>query len=78
MAAREWQDEALLSLFQRQERIQEQLLEAHARLEQHDDAVGSGEAISKEMPVGLSQRAFPLLDMLKAAEKKGVPIVWGV
>jgi hypothetical protein len=30
------------------------------------------------MPVGLSQRAFPLLDMLKAAEKKGVPIVWGV
>lgn len=50
----------------------------HARLAQHDDAVGSGEVISREMPVGLSQRAFPLLDMLKAAEKKGVPIVWGV
>lgn len=58
--------------------IEQSRQQDHANLMQHDNAVGNGEAISKEMPVGLSQRAFPLLDMLKAAEKKGVPIVWGV
>lgn len=49
-----------------------------SRLNQHDDAVRQGEAQAKEMPVGLSQRAFPLLEMLIAAEKKNVPVVWGV
>jgi hypothetical protein len=32
----------------------------------------------QELPIGLSQRAFPLLEMLTAAEKKKVPVVWGV
>jgi hypothetical protein len=48
------------------------------RLQSHDQAVREGEAGEKDFPVGLSQRAFPLLEMLTAAEKKKVPVVWGV
>lgn len=29
-------------------------------------------------PVGLAQRAWPLLDMLEASQREGVPVVWGV
>lgn len=29
-------------------------------------------------PVGFAQRAWPLLDMLEAAHKEGVPVTWGV
>jgi len=29
-------------------------------------------------PVGLAQRAWPLLDMLRASQKERVPVVWGV
>ncbi|MBI1906035.1 MAG: DUF1840 domain-containing protein [Rhodocyclales bacterium] len=29
-------------------------------------------------PVGLAQRAWPLLDMLQTAQREGVPVVWGV
>lgn len=49
-----------------------------ARIHQHDDAVRQGEASGRDLPVGLSQRAFPLLEMLTAAEKKKVSVVWGV
>jgi hypothetical protein len=31
-----------------------------------------------EVPVGLAQRAFPFLDMLRAARKEQNDIVWGV
>lgn len=49
-----------------------------ARLSEHEEAARAGEAIGQDLPVGLSQRAFPLLEMLTAAEKKKVPVVWGV
>jgi hypothetical protein len=29
-------------------------------------------------PVSLAQRAWPLLDMLEAAQKEDVPVTWGV
>jgi hypothetical protein len=29
-------------------------------------------------PVGLSQRAFPFLDMLRAAQKENADVLWGV
>ncbi|MBN8441956.1 MAG: DUF1840 domain-containing protein [Thauera sp.] len=29
-------------------------------------------------PVGIAQRAWPLLDMLVAAQKEGKPVTWGV
>jgi len=31
-----------------------------------------------EVPVGLAQRAFPFLDMLRAARKEQNDIVWGI
>ncbi|MFP6557173.1 DUF1840 domain-containing protein [Paraburkholderia sp. B3] len=31
-----------------------------------------------ELPVGLAQRAFPFLDMLRAARKEQSDIVWGL
>ncbi|MBU3724755.1 MAG: DUF1840 domain-containing protein [Burkholderiaceae bacterium] len=49
-----------------------------ARLNQHEEAARAGEAVGQELPVGLSQRAFPLLEMLTEAEKKKVSVVWGV
>ena len=30
------------------------------------------------MPVSLAQRAYPLMDMLERAEKKGAVVTWGV
>ena len=44
----------------------------------HESAVQEGAASASDMPVGLSQRAYPLLEMLCAAERKKVPVVWGV
>ena len=32
----------------------------------------------RPLPVGLAQRAFPLIDMLERAAKDGRDIVWGV
>ena len=47
-------------------------------LNRYDEAQREAAHSAAELPVGLSQRAFPLLDMLAKAEKKNVAIVWGV
>ena len=31
-----------------------------------------------EIPIGLAQRAYPFLDMLRAAQKENADIVWGL
>jgi hypothetical protein len=31
-----------------------------------------------ELPIGLAQRAFPFLDMLRAAQRENADILWGV
>jgi hypothetical protein len=31
-----------------------------------------------EIPIGLAQRSFPFLDMLRAARKENADIVWGM
>lgn len=31
-----------------------------------------------ELPIGLAQRAFPFLDMLRAAKKENVDVLWGL
>ncbi len=48
------------------------------RLVAHEEAVREGEASSRETPVGLAQRAHPFLEMLTAAERQQVAVVWGV
>jgi hypothetical protein len=39
---------------------------------------GEDDHAHHELPVGLSQRAFPFLDMLRAAQKEQNDIVWGL
>ena len=51
------QDEALLSLFQRQERVQEKLLETQARLEQQDARLATTTSSNAVTP--LAQMAAP-------------------
>lgn len=31
-----------------------------------------------ELPIGLAQRAFPFLDMLRAAKKENTDVIWGI
>lgn len=31
-----------------------------------------------ELPIGLAQRAFPFLDMLRAAQRENADVLWGV
>jgi hypothetical protein len=52
---------------------------AHAQDEddEKDDAAASDKR-GMAAPVGLAQRAWPLLDMLEASQKEAVPVVWGV
>ncbi|WP_332670656.1 DUF1840 domain-containing protein [Aromatoleum sp.] len=45
--------------------------------EDRDDEAGPARS-GMAAPVGLAQRAWPLLEMLEASKKEGVPVVWGV
>lgn len=49
-----------------------------SKIHQHDDTDPQEKDVGGELPIGLSQRAFPLLEMLRAAEKMNVVVVWGV
>ena len=31
-----------------------------------------------ELPIGLAQRAYPFLDMLRAAKKENTDVLWGI
>lgn len=45
-----------------------------------DSSVSSGRAMDdeEEEPLHLGQRAYPFLDMLRASEREGCDILWGV
>ncbi|MFN9972782.1 MAG: DUF1840 family protein, partial [Phycisphaerae bacterium] len=49
---------------------------AAAAAEQHDTRGKEGPAA--EAPITLGQRAFPLIEMLRAAARKQVDVTWGV
>jgi hypothetical protein len=52
------------------------LRDAQAR---QQDGERRGEAGTESLPpITLGQRAFPLLEMLRAADRKGVDVTWGV
>jgi Domain of unknown function (DUF1840) len=55
----------------------EKAQQAQAAQERAESEQGSG-APGGERPITLSQRAFPLIEMLRAAEKRKVDITWGV
>lgn len=50
---------------------------AHPTPEEEEAAIEQGKT-GMAAPVGLAQRAWPLLDMLEYSQKEGVPVVWGV
>lgn len=65
--------------------LQTAIAEDQARQQAERDAEANAEHDDDEpeqrgmaAPVGLAQRAWPLLDMLEAARREGVPVVWGV
>ena len=47
---------------------------------EHDGHFHEGEEGREhhEIPIGLAQRAFPFLDMLRAAQKENTDVLWGV
>lgn len=45
---------------------------------ERDAAEERGEKSAAERPVSLGQRAFPLIEMLRAAGKRNVDVTWGV
>jgi len=46
--------------------------------QQQDDDEGGGGASSAQRAVTLGQRAYPLLEMLRAAQKRNVDVTWGI
>ena len=44
---------------------------------QEEAGAGDGD-LAAEPPVGLAQRAFPLVAMLRAAQRFGADVTWGV
>ena len=43
------------------------------------EEAGAGDGdLAAEPPVGLAQRAFPLVAMLRAAQRSGADVTWGV
>ncbi|SPE31493.1 conserved hypothetical protein [Burkholderiales bacterium] len=53
------------------------LLQAVER-ENAADAPAGEDAPALERPVSLRQRAFPLIEMLRAARKRRVDVTWGI
>ena len=47
------------------------------RTEKDDAADREAGRSGMAAPVGLAQRAWPLLDMLETAQKEAVPVTWG-
>ncbi|MGH8780730.1 DUF1840 domain-containing protein [Paraburkholderia sp.] len=47
---------------------------------EHDGHFHEGEEGREhhEIPIGLAQRAFPFLDMLRLAQKENTDVLWGV
>jgi hypothetical protein len=45
---------------------------------ERDEAERRGDTPAGERPITLAQRAFPLIEMLRAAAKRNVDVTWGV
>jgi hypothetical protein len=56
----------------------QQQAEAEARSKKEEEEEEDGENTKKSAAVGFSARAYPLLEMLRTAEKNGHDITWGV
>jgi hypothetical protein len=68
--------DALSRLTAAVEREKDELRQERSRREQ-DERAGDARA-EQALPVTLGQRAFPLVEMLRAAQRKQVDVTWGV
>jgi hypothetical protein len=67
--------EALRKLADAVEEEKEQLKAAKEDADLHDR---QGDGAVQQRPITLGQRAFPLIEMLRAAQKKNVDVTWGI
>lgn len=67
--------DALQKLVDAVEEEKAQLKAAREDAEVHDK---QGDGAVQQRPVTLGQRAFPLIEMLRAAQKKKVDVTWGI
>jgi hypothetical protein len=58
--------------------VDEEKAQLKAAGEQAQDADRRGDEVAAARAITLGQRAFPLLEMLRAAQKKNVEITWGI
>lgn len=58
--------------------VEDEKAQLKAAAEQTHDADRRGEPTAVAQAITLGQRAYPLLEMLRAAQKKRVDITWGV
>lgn len=58
--------------------VDDEKAQLKAAADQAQQADRRGEEASAARAISLGQRAFPLLEMLRAAQKKRVDVTWGV
>lgn len=58
--------------------VEQEKAQLKAAAEQADRADKQGEESSQPRAITLGQRAFPLIEMLRAARKKNVDVTWGI
>lgn len=58
--------------------VDDEKAQLKAAAEQAQQADRRGEEAAAARAISLGQRAFPLLEMLRAAQKKRVDVTWGV
>jgi hypothetical protein len=67
--------EALVRL---QDAVDEEKAQLKAAAGQAQDADRRGDEVAAARAITLGQRAFPMLEMLRAAQKKKVDVTWGI
>jgi hypothetical protein len=58
--------------------VEQEKADIKAAQQEADLADKQGDGSVRERPVTLGQRAYPLIEMLRAAQKKNVDVTWGV
>jgi hypothetical protein len=58
--------------------VEEEKAQLKAAQQDEDLADKQGEGSAQQRPITLGQRAFPLIEMLRAAQKKKVEVTWGI
>ncbi|MGB3429008.1 MAG: DUF1840 domain-containing protein [Burkholderiaceae bacterium] len=58
--------------------VDEEKAQLKAAQEEADLAAKQGDVHAQQPPITLGQRAFPLIEMLREAQKKKVDVTWGI